>query len=71
MIILRRETAIALLEEKVVRVCKNMVEGRRAAETNRIPGSQQLTRMVGIRTKDYGKSETSSIIHKVPPTMCD
>jgi hypothetical protein len=54
-----------------VRVCKNMVEGRRAAETNRIPGSQQLTRMVGIRTKDYGKSETSSIIHKVPPTMCD
>ena len=55
MIILRRETIVALLEEKVEGVCKNMVEQCRAAETRGTPGAQQLTCMVAILTKDYVK----------------
>jgi len=67
MIILQGETAVALLEEKVVGVRKNMVDQCRAAETHGTSGAHQLTFMVCIRTKDHVKSGTRSIVQRYHP----
>ena len=69
-VVLRRVEPILFLEHKILRVRENIVECRRATQSNRIPTAPQLARVIGVWTENYTWSGKRLIVSDKAPTVC-